>query len=367
MPGAAKMPSGWRLALLSGACVLLMDASPAPAAVVAEITRPRGGEQEITIQRVEPQAVVSEVPGGYGELRLPLSEIQSLRLVPPDDWHAASILIGEGKFDEALPALGAYAEAVAPVLIIPESDAHRYFFAYPELLSALDRHEEALAFLENVPEDSEPANLARKIIMAAYCLAQTGQPDAARETLELMAEPGFQNPLFNRYQITAALIANGLRDHADAINRLAQVAALRRPGTDGYDEALFLAAKTYEALADAIEEYHRQLEGDERLARQAEQDWESAIAASGVIASDSPSAAAIMHSGADYRETAHGVYRHLLRLFPESPHAALARAALPKNVMPDEEDAPAEDAETPAAAEPKPTPIVVEQIDDGTL
>lgn len=327
-----------------------------------------GKIERADILEASPRGFTVSLPGGHGTKLYPMERIKTWRLDPPKTWLEGEKAVEEGSSRKALPLLRDFAAALIPLLSIPKGDASTYVFKYADLLRSLGDYQTALAFLEKIPADAPSEVLAQAIVVGAYCKAMLGDVDAAEAQLNRLRAPTRRSALFTLYKLTRARIASARKDLVGALDEIASVVAYKRLGSEGYAEALYLSAEAYDELGAAISKQKEAIAADDKLRRLYDQNRGEAFDALGMIKSDKSSVSAIMDDPPNLPGVSIEIRKQLVRVFPSSPWAALARPKLPPGALdkvateqPEPEGAAATTAKETPAATPTPKP------DDGLI
>lgn len=329
-----------------------------------------GSVQTIEASAADAKGITVTLPDGKGSLTYPMNRVKSWRIDPPKEWRQGEEAIQKGQPDKAVALMRPHAVRLIPLLGLQKGDAASDFFKFAGLLRSRGDHKGALELLGKVPEESPSDIRAHAIVLAAYCRAMLGEVDAAETQLNMLRAPTRRSALFTLYKLTRARIAQARKDLVTALDEIASVIAYKRLGSDSYDEALYLSAEAYDELGAAINKQKEMIAADPKLKRLYEQNRGEAFDALGVMRSDKSSVSAIMDEPPDLPGVSIEIRKQLVRVFPTSPWAALARAKLPPGALdkmatgqPEPEGA----AKKPGAkSAPSPTPAPA-PVDDGLI
>lgn len=330
-----------------------------------------GKVQTADVSAAEPKGFTVALPGGHGTMLLQMDRVKSWRIAPPKSWTDGEKAVQAGQAEKAIPLMRDYATSLLPLLSLPKGDAATYVFKYADLLRSRGDYKGALDLLGKVPPDALGETRAQAIVVTAYCRAMLGEVDAAETQLNLLRAPTRRSSLFTLYKLTRARIAAARKDLVGALDEIASVVAYKRLGSDSYAEALFLSAEAYDELGLAIAKQKEAIQADDKIRRLYEQSRSEAFDALGMIQSDKSSVSAIMDDPPDLPGVSIEIRKQLVRVFPTSPWAALARAKLPPGALdkvatqqPEPKGAAATPTPSPTPGKPKkatPTP------DDGLI
>lgn len=271
---------------------------------------------------------------GRSTIKLPYDQIESVKFSPPAGWDEIVQSIKLGKAAEAESKMQPIAIRMAPMTVVKNGDASKYVFAYTDVLRSLGKYKAAYDFLERTPfpNDAPVVDRARRLIVEAYCLAMLGKVDEAEKMLNQIEAPGDKSSLFTIYQLARARVEAQRKDPVSSLDDIAHIIAIKRLGSESYDEALYQSAEAYDVLGKVLAEQQQVVAKDERLKRQMQQDNLDAIARFETIKSDPLQVAAIWDAGYDYAKCATSARLQLCRVYPTSPWTAKAREKLPDDV-----------------------------------
>lgn len=315
-----------------------------------------GSVQTIEASAADAKGITVLLPDRRGSLTYSMARVKSWRVDPPKEWVDAEQAIQRGQPEKAAPLMRPHAMRLVPLLAVPKGDAASDFFKFVDLLRSRGNHKGALEMLALIPENVPGEVRAHAIVLSSYCRALLGEVDAAETQLNMLRAPTRRSALFTLYKLTRARIAQARKDLVTALDEIASVVAYKRLGSDSYAEALYLSAEAYEELGAAIQKQKDAIAADPKLKRLYEQNRGEAFDALGILRSDKSSVSAIMDEPPDLPGVSIEIRKQLVRVFPSSPWAALARKKLPPGALDKvatEEPAP----EGPAPkASPSPTP-----------
>lgn len=303
----------------------------AQVAIDAAIARKNAPPSPERIVSADPTGVNILMPDGRSLIKLPYDQIEEVRFAPPSGWDEIARLIKVGKVAEAEGKMLPIATRMAQLTVIKGGNAGKYVFAYTDVLRSLGKYQAALDFLEKAPfpPDAPVVDRARRLIVMAYCQAMLGQVDEAEKMLNQVEAPGSKSYLFTIYLLARARVEAQRKDPIAALDDIARIVALKRLGSESYDEALYQSAEAYDALGRILAEQKQVVEKDARLDRQMRQDNLDAIARFDLIKSDPLQVAAVWDAGDDYARCATAARLQLCRVYPTSPWTVKAREKLP--------------------------------------
>ncbi len=274
-------------------------------------------------------------------------------------------LIEEGRVAEAEVRMLPVATRMAQMTIVKGGNAGKYVFAYTDVLRSLGKYQAALDFLEKAPfpADAPVVDRARRLIVMAYCQAMLGKVDEADKMLNQVEAPGSKSYLFTIYQLARARVEAQRKDPVAALDDIAHIVAVKRLGSESYDEALYQSAEAYDGLAKVLAEQKKAVEKDARLSRQMQQDNLDAISRFELIKSDPLQVAALWDAGSDYDKCATAARLQLCRVYPTSPWTVKAREKLSAEALSALGLATASAPEKKEAAKPEPAKPASEKSD----
>ena len=350
--------------------ILVLAAGAVSAAPLRMFIETEDGKvQTADVSAAEPKGFTVALPGGHGTMLIQMDRVKSWRMAPPKSWDDGGKALEAGQPDKAMPLMRDYATALLPLLSLPKGDAATYVFKYADLLRSCGDYKGALDLLGKVPPDALGETRAQAMVVTAYCRAMLGEVDAAETQLNMLRAPTRRSSLFTLYKLTRARIAAARKDLIGALDEIASVIAYKRLGSDSYAEALYLSAEAYDELGLAIAKQKEAIADNDKIRRLYEQSRGEAFDALGMIQSDKSSVSAIMDNPPDLPGVSIEIRKQLVRVFPTSPWATLARAKLPPGSLdkvataqPEPEGAtPSSTPEAGKKAAPTPTP------DDGLI
>lgn len=319
------------------ACVSLQAQVP-PVSVPAQplpgneavIARKAGAPSTERILSADAAGISVLSTDGRGIIKLPYDQVVSVRFSPPAGWEEITKLIKQGKVTEVEAKMLPVASRMAQMTSVKGGDASKYVFAYTDVLRSLGKYQPAVDFLDKAPfpADAPVVDRARRLIVKAYCLVMLGKTEEAEKMLNQVQAPGDKSSLFTIYQLARSRVYAERKDILSSLDDIARVIAVKRLGSESYDEALYQSAETYDALGRLLGEQKQAVEKNDGLRRQMQQDTLDAIARFEVIKSDPLQVNAIWDAGHDYVKCAESARLQLCRVYPNSPWTVKAREKL---------------------------------------
>lgn len=301
-----------------------------PSTYEAVVTRKAGPPVTERIVAADATGLSLSAADGAGVIKLPYDQIESVRFVPPAGWDEITRLITAGRLAEVEPRMQPIAARFVPMTAAKGGNASKYIFAYVDVLRSQGKYRAAIDFLDKFPFPAEApvVDRARRLIVKAYCLAMTGKVDEAEKMLNQVQAPDGRSNLFTIYQLARSRVYAQRRDWIASLDDISRIIAVKRLGSESYDEALYQSAEAYEALHRALAEQKQAVEKDDRLRRQMQQDRLDAVARFEVLKGEPLQITAVWDSDIDCVKSANSARLQLCRVYPASPWAVKAREKL---------------------------------------
>lgn len=200
--------------------------------------------------------VVLARPSGAqaGTVSFRINALRAVRFALPANREPYAAAVREGQWRKAAAWMKPWIAPLLPYLDLPDNNALAVAIQYADALRSGGEFADALSVYERIRACATPALADRMALWSAYCELERKNWDEADARWQAVKPPPHHSDAFLLYHLIGGRLL--LRQHrpTDALDHLAQGAALGELENDLYPENLFTLAGVYREVAREMQQ-----------------------------------------------------------------------------------------------------------------